>query len=297
MALLIDGFVKSFLTLDIDLAALRRHISKPLRPLWITPETQFEKGALIFEEYHTILCCTASRRVSGGEASEGGYIQGSGDDTENWAHGLTPPVFWANEQLLLSTDEVELPSIISDLVAASTVAPETAMLRPVAPTSSLYITTLSTILSQPPELRSIMISLTPKVTDQTTWQISPTELSVGLGPHKLGSRSLRTALPHIVSFVSAAIVKGEWKGNSSTSITVSCPTGKDHSVGVALALLCLIYDDKGNIRDADNGQREQSLEKTFIRRRLGWVMTSMPDANPSRATLQSVNSFLMERPE
>ena len=35
------------------------------------------------------------------------------------------------------------------------------------------------------------------------------------------------------------------------------------------------------------------FDKQTIRRRLAEITTSVPDANPSRATLQSVHAFLM----
>jgi tRNA A64-2'-O-ribosylphosphate transferase len=72
------------------------------------PRLKHHTNFHIFEDYHPVICCTVSRRVAGGELSEGGYIQGAGDDTENWAHGLSPPVFWANREVLLSTPEAEL---------------------------------------------------------------------------------------------------------------------------------------------------------------------------------------------
>jgi tRNA A64-2'-O-ribosylphosphate transferase len=34
--------------------------------------------------------------------------------------------------------------------------------------------------------------------------------------------------------------------------------------------------------------------KSLVKIRLGSIMTTFPEANPSRATLQSVNSFLMD---
>jgi tRNA A64-2'-O-ribosylphosphate transferase len=42
-------------------------------------------------------------------------------------------------------------------------------------------------------------------------------------------------------------------------------------------------------------QPELYMDKQFIRQRLAWIITSKPDANPSRATLQSVNAFLLQR--
>jgi tRNA A64-2'-O-ribosylphosphate transferase len=289
----LNGFLKSFLDLDRDLEVLRSQISKPLRPLWITPETQFANGPLMFTDYHTIICCTASKQVPSSEASESSYVQGSGDDTENWACGLIPTIFWANRQLLLATDEFDLPSVISKLVATSSASSVIVEMSPIAPTSSLYVATLSTMLLQPIESRNIAILLFPNVTEQSTWQISPNELKIGLGPHKLGSRNLRIALPHIVTFVATHLAEVGWKEAGSVNLITACSSGKDFSVGVALTILCLFVDDRGQFKEADVSK---AIDKTFIRRRLGWIMTALPDANPSRATLQSVNSYLMDRP-
>lgn len=41
---------------------------------------------------------------------------------------------------------------------------------------------------------------------------------------------------------------------------------------------------------------ETIIDKPLIRRRLAWITTTKPEANPSRSTLQAVNSFLIERP-
>ena len=40
--------------------------------------------------------------------------------------------------------------------------------------------------------------------------------------------------------------------------------------------------------------RPEDLNKDIIRVRMGRIATAVPEANPSRATLQSVNSFLMD---
>ena len=45
-----------------------------------------------------------------------------------------------------------------------------------------------------------------------------------------------------------------------------------------------------------NGTTRAAIDKSFIRRRLAWITNAKPDSNPSRSTLQAVNSFLMERP-
>jgi tRNA A64-2'-O-ribosylphosphate transferase len=283
----IDQFVDSFLALDINLEPLKQHISKPIRPVWITPESEITATEQVFQDYHPLICCTASRRVTGGEVSGGGYIQGSGDDTENWAFGLTPPLFWANTEVILSTPEDALPDLITRLIGSQEASSMAGTLSPISPTSSLHIGSLSSLPSQ--NLDQIIIIILPDITDSSTWQVASNKLEIGIGTQKIGSRNLRAALPSIIDFVLNVRSKME----ASPSIFIACSGGKDHSVGVALSLLCLLYDASGTFVKST---KNTDIDKAFIRKRLGWIMTSMPDANPSRATLQSVNSYLMEKP-
>jgi len=135
----------------------------------------------------------------------------------------------------------------------------------------------------------------PKTTAESTWQTSRMRADIGLGADKIGSRNLRTALPFIANFVEKTINAGS-KGSDGVSlpkgILLSCESGTNLAIGAALAILCLFFKDDGTMMD--EGRRVSLIDKTFIRSRLGWISTSMPDANPSRATLQSVNSFLMD---
>ncbi|TQS32253.1 hypothetical protein Golomagni_07439, partial [Golovinomyces magnicellulatus] len=122
---LLPSFVSSLQDLKIPLPSL----TKPLRPFWVTQESDISNTSQsIFEQYTPIVCCTASRRVVGSEMEEGGYIQGAADDTENWAHGLTAPIFWSNIDKLMETSEPELPDVIKDLVE-NTTATDTVVTR------------------------------------------------------------------------------------------------------------------------------------------------------------------------
>ena len=75
-------------------------------------------------------------------------------------------------------------------------------------------------------------------------------------------------------------------------VLITCETGKDLAIGVALALLCQHCDQEGRLR-LDDSKRTSGINKTLIKHRLSWIMVSNPDASPSRATLQSVNAYLM----
>lgn len=284
---LLPTFLLSLRALNLPVADLQSKIQKPLRPMWVTPETEILRTEEMFADYHPVICCTVSRRVEGGEGSEGGYIQGAGDDTENWAHGLTPRIFWANKKLLLSTDESELPDVIERLVGklGGEVGGGGGM-RGVVPCERLFVGPISAVESQ--ANAAITVVLTPKVTDKSTWHTSPTRMDIGLGHSKLGSRNLRTALPSIISFLDGALSTSTAEARK---IIIACETGKDHSIGVALVVLCLFCDEKGELQ----GRRGERVHKEFIRERMGWIGQALPDANPARATLQSVNAVLMAR--
>ncbi|KAK4191426.1 putative tRNA A64-2'-O-ribosylphosphate transferase [Podospora australis] len=302
----LSEFVDSFLSLAIDVTPLRTQISKPLRPLWVTQDDDDllspEGGLLsgeIAKKWHPVVCCTSSRRVVGTELGERGYIQGAGDDTENWALGLTAPIWWRHKEELLKTPEGELPDFIERLVAAEANGageeePET---RRVAP--GLYVGTLQALGSSLTTTGACVVSLLPKATEQTMWVKLQRHIEVGLGKSKAASRALRDALPRICEFVSGCLKKQqedertEKEGEMEKKrVILLCETGKDLSVGVALALYCWCFDAEGKVRTGE--EVKEGFNKTAIRVKLGHIMTAVPDANPSRATLQSVNSFLMD---
>lgn len=100
---------------------------------------------------------------------------------------------------------------------------------------------------------------------------------------------MRPALPEICAF--AAKFLAQTPEDSQRRIVIACESGKDLSVGTALAISCYLFDEKGNFRQPET---DTSFTKTLVKSRLGSIMTAHPEANPSRSTLQSVNSFLMD---
>ncbi|KAI1337494.1 initiator tRNA phosphoribosyl transferase [Xylariaceae sp. FL0016] len=276
--------------LGIDIKSLREQIKKPLRPLWVTQETQLMPVDRIFDDFHPVVCCTSSRRVLGGEMSEGGYIQGAGDDTENWALGLTPPVFWAHAETLFATPEHELPDLVRALVAKGAMPAQTN--EPKCVSTCLFVGRLP-LADQP--AGTCTISFSQKVTEPGSWVRSLSRMEVGIGKQKVASRNLRTALPQIADFVSRYVERVSADSSASLMehpprVILACESGKDLSVGVALALSCLYTDSEGHF---DRGASASGINKTVIKTKLSRIMMAFPEANPSRTTLQSVNSFLM----
>lgn len=306
IAALLPTFVSSLQSLALDLPSLRAKLSKPLRPLWITPDTQLGPESpdreAIFDEYRPVVCCTASSKSSGELATFEGYVQGAADDTEHWAMGLTAPLFWAHSDRLLSTPEEDLPAVISELLAEEK---QNAKGRAgVRLANSIYVCPLPLPASQD-ENECQVVFLENSTTPREEWVKDRRRMEVGLGNPRQASKNLRSALPAISSFAESFLLPGPKatdaaqddvkavgsEGQGQKRLVIACPTGKDLAVATALAVHCRLFtpDDEplpAPVEDA-------SLNKAAIRQRLGRMMIAFPEANPPRATLQSVNSFLM----
>ncbi|KAJ5353924.1 hypothetical protein N7541_006488 [Penicillium brevicompactum] len=278
----IDRFVHSLKSLKLDLDGLRQQIGKPIQVAWANRSYFHPSDLQKSNDYRLLVLCSASRRVHGAEMSEGGYIQGAGDDSEGWAYGLTPPVFWANRDILKSTPEDDLPELIKRLVGEHQMLEVARDATLVAPTSNLFISSTGAVDAA--EKYDLVIDCNGSAVEGETKR-----LGLGCDTGKLGSRDLRKSLDKVRDFVSAELAK-----DSSLSILVTCETGKDLSAGTLLSIICLFYNDQGGF-DASLGKR--AISKQFIRQRLAWLVSSKHDVNPSRATLQSVNAFLMQPPD
>jgi tRNA A64-2'-O-ribosylphosphate transferase len=184
----------------------------------------------------------------------------------------------------MSTSEEDAPNAIASLVEGETGSRTVTSL--IKPTNTLYISSSSNV-----DLTGfdVVISCTPS-------PFSPSTLkAAGVKHHfhlqcttgKLGSRDLRTQLPRLLHFFSSI------SPPVSGKILACCPTGKDLSVGTALAILCLYTDDTGAI-DTNKSRETKAVDKSLVKQRLSWITTSNPALNPSRATLQSVNAVVLE---
>ncbi|KAF1915738.1 initiator tRNA phosphoribosyl transferase-domain-containing protein [Ampelomyces quisqualis] len=282
----IDGFVQQFLEIcKPNVPELRAKLQKPLRPIWVTQQSSLPDPPTVFEDFHPVVLCTASRRVQGAESSEGGYVQGAADDHEAWSHGLTPPVFWKNKDLLMSASDEDAPAIISELLEQAASVRTSSGTTLIKPTSTLYIAATQNI-----DLSGfdIVITCTPEPLPLESIKAAKLKhyLPLICRTGKLGSRDLRTELSLLPTFLSSLHFP-----SAPPKILLSCPTGTDLSVGAALTVLCLFSDDHGNI-DLSTQRSEHDIDKILIKQRLSWITTSNPSLNPSRTTLQSVNNVL-----
>lgn len=283
---------------------LREQLGKPIRIAWANRSYLYPEDLYKGEGYNLLVLCSASKRVHGAEMSEGGYIQGAGDDSESWAHGLTPPVFWANKHALLNTSEEDLPGFIEKLMEQQGKEGPNQQASLIKPTRNIFIGRNDPSLTDS-GIYDLVIDCngTPAASEA-----DPKRLNLGCGSSKLGSRDLRKSLDKVQYFINSQLLT-----DPSRSLLVTCESGKDLSAGAILAILCLYYNEEGIFiciiytllgvpandvpGDFITPQIENTINKQFIRQRLAWIVSSKHDVNPSRSTLQSVNAFLMQRPD
>lgn len=280
------------------------------------------------QPYHSVILLSSSRRVLGAEISERGYVQGAGDDAESWSHGLTPEVFWENYDLLMSASEELALRLTENLVNQGRTAmtgkePKEVLVQKAG---NLWIG-VGERLANPQDENGFDLVINchgGDVSESSTQPQPSPEMSKTPSPNprtlnlhvkdttatKLGSRDLRTKLSKVHTFISSHLhhhyrhqeQEKEQEQEQTPrprlpQILITCNTGKNLSIGVALVILCLFYTDNGTFqppitKPQTNTNNESAIDKTFIRKRLAWITESMADANPSRSTLQAVNSFL-----
>ncbi|KAJ8473864.1 hypothetical protein ONZ51_g7596 [Trametes cubensis] len=284
----------------------------PLRSLWLTPSTSVFPQLPDDDELAClpVICVSASKQVNEGmERRSNGfsYVQGSGDDHELWGMGLTPQLFWENKEMLLRCDRDELPSVVAELVAASKSrsAPETWKRQP-TPISAVGGRLL---VGAVPDMPSDL----PRTLPDSERKMSYVVISAKSGPSGEGNDSdaprseyilrlqmaegkkdqilfLQSIVPEATRYIKERLSMGD-------CVCVCCDSGKDASVGVVLAALQLFFDECGVLLVNDSGSSSPvNPSKDSIKTRLQWIISSRPEANPSRVTLKRVNEFLLSSP-
>ncbi|THY17149.1 tRNA '-O-ribosylphosphate transferase [Aureobasidium pullulans] len=284
----IAGFVESLKTLDLDVPSIRQKITKPLRPIWVTPTSSLPESPPNFPSFHPVVLLTASSRISGSEStSETGYVQGAADDAEAWAQGLTAPLFWKHSEILLNTPEDMIEEVIVELVKKGD-GNRGSQLTPIGPGKRVAIGTIDAAETDA-GANDLVITVAPKENEALRSKMKTRYQHLALVDGKVGSRQLRHSLPNLIDSV-----KAQLSATSASRIVVADANGKDQGVGIALAILCLFITDDGNIRSSEEVKDPPNgLNKQTIKQKLSWISVAKPDANPSRTTLQSVNAYLL----
>ncbi|KAL0955703.1 hypothetical protein HGRIS_001923 [Hohenbuehelia grisea] len=297
----LDGWAKELMNSTFSLPQL----AYPLRPFWITPSTSVLPSLRIFEDmsHSPVICVSASKQIDEAferRSSGFSYVQGSGDDHELWGLGLTPDAFWRNRGRLLAATRTELPDLIASVLVSSTEGGGArCQPTPVAKVDGQILICASDDIMKQNDLDTssdslavanlayVIITTGDDSGEQATPPSNPSSktLRFKIPEGKKGqARFLRKVLPESLPFIAAHLRKGN-------RVCISCPSGKDTSVGLALVGLQLFFDGDGQF--VSQGRPSSIATKQSIRQRLEWIISSRPEANPSRSTLQRVNEFIL----
>lgn len=244
---LLPRFVHDFQALGLALPA---QLTKPLRPLFVSPASPLPPLPPEFADFTPLVLLSASC-VVGGRGPEGEYIQGAGDDHEGWvaSTGLTPAVFWAHHAAILTAPPTGLAAAVAAAVAAPRVA-AVAAAGPtlVAPTDNIFIASVANLSSGPLSCDSIapgrtLVNLsaaaaaTPAATTAAATTATAT-INLPILADKRGHKPLRQALPSLVAQLRGPLA-------ARRDAVFVCDSGDHVAPAVALAVLCLFYDDSG----------------------------------------------------
>ncbi|KAJ3726981.1 tRNA A64-2'-O-ribosylphosphate transferase [Lentinula raphanica] len=267
--------------------------------IWITPaSTSFPKFPSESQTFFPVVCVSASRQVQEGvDRRSGGfvYIQGSGDDHELWGMGLTPEIFWEDRKLIMSTGRSDMEAVVAS--CASRAHGSNKARRPSAIdrvngrillcSTADIIAELKGQLHQTFEIPAVVTFLV--LSSHARWNdasmvANPRVQYISAPEGKNGRTFVQTVFPRSMDFIQTQLIQGR-------SVCVACDTGKDLSVGVALAALSRFFDEHGKFLESNT--QNNTLDKRIIRTRLEWIIASRPQANPTRSTLKRVNEFLL----
>ncbi|KAK5459442.1 tRNA A64-2'-O-ribosylphosphate transferase [Exophiala xenobiotica] len=290
----LEEFAQSFRGLGLDLPKLRDELKLPIGLSWVIngyfdaeSQEQSSTESLIAPSHmcRQLVLCSASHRVYGAEGSEAGYIQGAGDDSEAWSCGLTPELFWKHRDQLMTSPEDDLPEIIEELLNGEKGGRGT-------PTQGTHIDATRNLHIAPEPVHDLAAFDLVINCNGSSVASSTKVTNLDCRSGKIGSKDLREKLPGVVPIVRRHLLK-----DRQSQILVTCATGTDLSVGVAVSLLCLFYQDNGQLKENLDIVDAPQVDKLLVKQRLAWISSAKSNANPSRATLQAVNSFLMRRPD
>ncbi|OQO04729.1 hypothetical protein B0A48_09652 [Cryoendolithus antarcticus] len=221
-------------SLDLNLPALRAKVRRPMHAIWVTPETNISSVIWVDDAYTRVILCTASSCASESSSLGAAYVQGAADDSETWACGLDAVAFWTNAEALLATCEDALPETIASLVEMTTTSSR--LPRHISPAQSLAISDNAALSDPGFSLQNYDVIVCIATTLPTALQGNGSGLArrvihLPCGTGKLGSRELRLYLPKLEKLPRLE--------PTAQTVLVTCDTGRDLSVGAALAILCI----------------------------------------------------------
>lgn len=262
------------------------NLSKPLRPIWVTPSVSTLPPLTGELGFLPIICLSASENVIEGIERRHGYcyVQGSGDDHETWSRGLTPSEFWKNVEQIRRTDQEDVSMVVDRVVSgAKSVQASTSWIPITKAHSRISLASAPAPVSSDPDTPTIYVAA-------SVTELSPSTLMLVLpiSQGKAGQKQFMEALPRAIQFAARNLDDTSW-----TYIRVVGESNLDAALGITMALLEALFASDG----VYTGQLEKHEHtKRSIRMRLEWIQQSFPGANPSRTTMNRINEYFMSPP-
>ncbi|RKP10460.1 tRNA A64-2'-O-ribosylphosphate transferase [Thamnocephalis sphaerospora] len=303
----VPSFVQKLQRAGVEMDRLRRLLQKPLRPIWLTPASRlFIDNPPTYDDapFIPVICVTASEAVAGGVTARTTgymYIQGAADDAEAWSRGLTADLFWQHYSALLTASESDCARLVADAVRLRTTGDEDTDGTRLS-SHSLYNFIGDTNVaiggrrSRPPECWDnfdvIINCCELEYEANRDEKLRGRYLFLNIPEGKKGQNRLLATLPLALQFAEAPM-------REHKRILVHCAKGQDRSVGVALALLVRHLDGATGAISNDLAPSDcapahaADIDKTTIQHRLLYIAQYRPQASPSRATINKVNSVFL----
>ncbi len=220
----VEAWASALLDSDLEVPKL----SKPMKPIFLTPQDQHLPTFQQELPFFPVICLSASRYIgSGGMTyahSSGGqtfvYMQGAGDDHENWATGLTPEAWWErtnHERLLRATDGEDVEELVREIVERQEVHGQKTWFVPSAPGAKPADTTVGGPAAHISGTCIVIKRLTPEdAVKETNCRLliicdaaaGDDDDAVDSKVIKLGLGNGKKSLPKLTSALRAALVSG-----------------------------------------------------------------------------------------
>lgn len=183
--------------------------------------------------------------VQNSSLAEGGYVQGAADDSESWALGLSSTTFWRNKDRLLAASPNEVESLVREIVLSESAdhnqdspgLSEDSLTKLIKPTTCIFVGNLSILDKLKPSNYDAVIVCSANLDPSAEVKWNKMYIHLICPACKLGGRLLRKELPKMRKALDTF--------HSPKRLLFCCATGKDVSVGAALAALCLYFRDDG----------------------------------------------------
>ena len=259
----IEKFTDSFvLNFQSALPMLHRFMQKPMRPIWIHPQTAYfdfadYNGISIQDlQFDPVYClCASMPRNSITSVLPFSYIQGAADDAESWARSLTPEQFWDDPAKYLDGYTVDIA------VLACNQHQQTSPHYNMIGDSGIAIGSYRSQLSRDAFDIVINCGALPSIDGCHYFEIPE---------GKKGKKQFINCIPDIISLA-----------DRKKKVLIHCMQGKDRSVGMAIAVLLA---------------RQETVDKRDIEKCLIYIQKYHHTAMPSRTTMKQLHLYFSGLP-